>query len=422
MPGTSVERTTWLPPPLVGSLGRRVAAVRHVRPGQVAGLADAAVGAALGVDRRRVAARVRRDQRVAGRVGRVERLVRRDVGGPVGLGARPAVVLRAVVAQQQHALAGAAGHVLGRVLAERVPVVVPVVADRLVRRDVLDQRRADVEQVVEVAGARAACSGSPRRRRARGRRSRSRGRACGTRSSTGVPTRSARVVGGSDTRISSATGPSRRMSSSVSARNGRWIGNERMPCSSVGRAALDRLAQPLGVERQRLERVGHVDEQLRVRVGDRRDLAGEVGGSGARTRARPVLGSLTASAITGSRWVRNGTRSSIAWLIDYAAAGERVAVALEHALLVAAELGVEQAEVLVELDRLDRVLERDRRARRRTSPATRPGVMSMYFRPSAERGRTLIVGVDRQRLDRLVELHVDDRDRARGAALADGRA
>ena len=47
-----------------------------------------------------------------------------------------------------------------------------------------------------------------------------------------------------------------------------------------------------------------------------------------------------------------------------------------------------------------------------------PGVMSTYFRPSAERGRTRIVVSVGERLDGLVELHVDDRDGALAVAVS----
>ena len=71
--------------------------------------------------------------------------------GPVAGGVGQAVVLGAVVGLEVGALGGAAAHLLGHVLGDGRPVVVPVVADRLVGRHVLDQRRGHLDRAVQVA-------------------------------------------------------------------------------------------------------------------------------------------------------------------------------------------------------------------------------------------------------------------------------
>ena len=104
-----------------------------------------------------------------------------------------------------------------------------------------------------------------------------------------------------------------------------------------------------------------------------------------------------------------------------AAAGERVAVALERRALVAAHVGVEGGEELVQLDRLRRLVERERLARlERLRRAARLDLDVLQAERRARPDRQL--GVARQRLDRLVELHADHRDGAPVVRLAHGRA
>ena len=95
-------------------------------------------------------------------------------------------------------------------------------------------------------------------------------------------------------------------------------------------------------------------------------------------------------------------------LVDVVAApGERGAEAVEAALRAAPGLHVEGVEDLVDLDRLGRGLRgRDRVAGLKPSSDS-PGVISTYLRPSAERGRMIIVESHRQRIDLLLELQLD---------------
>jgi hypothetical protein len=101
-----------------------------------------------------------------------------------------------------------------------------------------------------------------------------------------------------------------------------------------------------------------------------------------------------------------------------AAAGERGAVALDRGALVRAHARVEGVEEVVQLDRLERLRERQRRTRLQL-PARAPA--RELDELQAERGARPDGqgGVRRQRLDRLVELHRQHRDRAPVALLGD---
>ena len=250
------SNTTWLPPPFVG-LRRRVAVPVDQRPGR--GSRAGRSGSRRCRPRRSPGRRTRGGGPPAGR-RRVLRALgsgssaRRRAGRPRS---STAVVLGAVVGLQEDALARSAAHRLRHVLADRGPVVDPVVADRLVRRDVLDAaapprragrrgpggeqrarvRRQVVERVEHVLGALV-----ERRRLAQHR-------ACRPQRAGGGRQRHAHLGGhrlerreaGSRRRPGTGAGPG-------------TTGCRRRAC----RAALDRLPQRLGVARERLEGVRHV--------------------------------------------------------------------------------------------------------------------------------------------------------------------
>jgi hypothetical protein len=166
--------------------------------------------------------------------------------------------------------------------------------------------------------------------------------------------------------------------------------------------------QCLRVARERLEGRAHVLEELRVRLRDRRDLSGEA----AQLDEQPVEPHGRVRERAEDRFgVGQEGDEVVDDLVDRdAAPGKRGTEALERGALVVARLLVERAEEILELDRLGRVLERDRVAGR---VALGLGAERELDVLEAERRARpdLHERVDGQRLDVLVELHVDHRDR-----------
>ncbi len=92
--------------------------------------------------------------------------------------------------------------------------------------------------------------------------------------------------------------------------------------------------------------------------------------------------------------------ASIAMLRSWPRPGEAAAEAVERVARADARLRVEHVEQVVELHHLGpRLAQRDRGARPQARAGPRPGVSSMYLRPSDERGRTQQRRVGRERLD-----------------------
>ena len=314
--------TTWLPPACAASksrrvLGRRVAPVRDQRAVDVAGVADLAVGVALRVDRRGERLRVGGLTSDAGRpgscrrstgrcpLGHVGRVVGREVAPPV----RPAV---RVVVLQQDALGRAVGRALGDVPAEAGEEVVAVRADRLVRRDVLEQRRRDRRRRVELLQREQVARVLRRGRRARRTSCRSRGCSAGVCASTGVPTRSA-LFERRQRRRQDARGrlAACRTGSLVCSMNERWTGNDSMPAVERRRVLLDRLgAAPRARSRSR--------RTCRPSAGTASACSFDTGRTWADTAPiclKNWFSSVSGSfrfCITGVRWSKNGANDSIA--------------------------------------------------------------------------------------------------------------
>ncbi len=311
--------------------------------------------------------------------------------------------------------------VLGHVLADAGPVVVPVVADRLVRGHVLHERRRHLERAVEVAQReqrvrvlRQLVERRGRRRSVRSveRRRLRRAPARRCRSASATDGQRALDLLGHRLELHARARPSR-------AGTGAAPGSSRMPClERVGRA-LDRVAQALLVAAERLEGGGHVHEQLGVGVAPPA-RSGRRCGAARRKKLRSSVSSVGQRA--HHRLERGHERHEVLdRRVDRrAAAGERVAVALEHRALVRGACPSSQVEKNSSSSTgLRRLVERRASRPARSVWLELPGCSSMYLRPSAERGRIGELGVARQLAVLLLELHVDHRD---GAAVAPPRS
>jgi hypothetical protein len=234
----------------------------------------------------------------------------------------------------------------------------------------------------------------------------------GTRGRTPVPATSAEFSGGRERGSSWAAGRSRRERSAKSARKGRWTRKEGL------RPLVDRLRKGARVARERVEGVGHLREQLRLLARHRRGLA--------RRAAEPLeearqLGVRVAEVLhhrleVAQERVEGGDR-----LVERGAtARQRVSEALEAYARRFARLGVEGGQHVLEVLGLLGVRHpagQSERAAGLDRLGGDPGRQLHVLEAQRRAGPYREAGVHGQRLHRLVELEVEDRDRAVALAL-----
>ena len=294
-----------------------------------------------------------------------------------------------------------ARHGLRQVRAQRGEEVVQVVADRLVRARRTDRGPGDLGGVAQVAQRQqrdrvlAQVLGGAEQLLERDRRA----RGCG--GTPARPRRSALFSGGSargqlrrrgleqrrdrsaksrqERRLDPGTTRSRRRASAALSSIVSWSATGSRPmAANVSAISANQAAWTPGHRRR-----------LPERLPERREQPAQLGAACA-DRAR----------MTGSRRVRNGLSSSIVRLSAGPRPASAVAEALQRLAGVVARLRLEGREHVLEV--LGRgVAGPQAGSCPRPGSVSRdtPGVRSTYFRPSAERGRTLTRRVHRQRLD-----------------------
>ena len=187
---------------------------------------------------------------------------------------------------------------------------------------------------------------------------------------TGAPTSNALATFGRERSNSSATGSSSSARMAESRRNGRCTGKLSTPGVESRPQPLDHAAQLVGMARERLEGAAHVHEQLGVGVRHRSELRR----GAARLHEEVVELRVRVREVLHHRLEVAEERSQVAdQVVDGdAATRQRLAVALVHRAQVAAELGVLDAEEVVELGGLHRLGQRDGVAGRDRSSSCGP--------------------------------------------------
>ena len=334
---------------------------------------------------------------------------RADVHRLRRLGGAERVLLLGVHQLGEDALGGAAGHGGRLVRAERVEEVDEEVADRLVGRHELERRARALHARCAGPSARAACSGcrrGPRRPRTGPRGPR---RAEASARNAGTPAWSASFTSGSVRGSCAAAGWRSRDTAAKRARNGVCTWNDSVAAWSVGGVSSIVSRSACGSRPIAAKVVAILPNQRACT----RATGAACGRRRPEAREEVAQLGLRVGEVAHHRQQVARERLELAdRRVDRGAAtGDRVAEALERLAGIRARLGREAREHVLELGRVRRrVLDRDRVAvleRLLCAAGDQLHVLEAERGARAHRqGR-----VHRQRLDRLVELEVEDRDR-----------